>query len=85
MKKILLGCLCVMLVGCASVKEDVVIGQKPAISEEEYVKQQEKYEFDLCTSLVGGTISRCENREAICYIATGYNEDMSISCFKKDL
>ena len=83
MKKILLGSLCVLLVGCSSVKNENTL--KTALSEEEYIKQQEKYEFDLCTSLVGGTISRCENIEAICYIATGYNEEMSISCFKKGL
>lgn len=83
MKKMLLFSM-LLLVGCSSVKPEDVAKDKVVLSENEYVKQQEKYEFDLCTSLTGGLVSRCENFEAVCYITTSYDDSMSISCFKKE-
>lgn len=82
MKKILLLCM-LLLVGCASIKTENDTENKTILNEKEYIKQQEKYEFELCTSLTGGVVSRCENFEAVCYIVTGYDENMGISCFKK--
>ena len=83
MKKVLLFVFCLVLVGCASSKEEITI-KNTVIPENEILKSQEKYEFDTCVGISEGDISRCENFETVCYIAHNpLTDNNSISCFKK--